>query len=249
MVRSTDQTPGACGPGSMTVVWWKVWWAANPSALVRTPSATPATPSGTHTWPTDILRSTHRSQNEPASLKNRSSDETRARLNHRNSPTAELAWRQGRGGPFSAATPEAGWITQTKLAQSTKKYPAPHPPSRPGRPRPPAPDSEGPLHGSSAGARANDKMRGSWRRSRTTPHGKGGNWGLEGGRASPGCIPIDDMSPHHHHHTSFPLIGPPPPFPLFGFVVNQIPCTLLDRLSSPVRRHVVVTGGIFFACQ
>lgn len=119
---------------------------------------------------------------------------------------------------------------------------APHHTPLPGPavPAPPAPDSEGPLHGSSAGARANEKMRGSWRRSRTTPHGKGGNWGLEGGRASPGCIPIDDMSPHHHHHTSFPLIGPPP-FPPFRLrrqpnTMHTIGPTIVDRQAAR-RRH------------
>lgn len=132
MIRSTDQTPGACGPGSMTVAWWKVWWQQTLQL-----SCAPRVPhTHTHGPRTFYAPSTHRSKNEPAGLKNRSSDETRARLNHRNSPTAELAWRQGRGGPFSASTPEAGWITQTKLAPVDQKCPAPHPPFQ-ARPSPP----------------------------------------------------------------------------------------------------------------
>lgn len=211
----------------------------------------------THGPRTFYAPSTHRSKNEPAGLKNRSSDETRARLNHRNSPTAELAWRQGRGGPFSAATPEAGWITQTKLAPVDQKMPRTTPPlPGPAVPAPPAPDSEGPLHGSSAGRERTTKCgaHGDDQGRRRT--GRAGTGVLEGGALVRGASPSTTCLLTTTTTTLFsPSSAPSPPFPFFGLVVNQIPCTLLDRLSSPVRWHVVshrweaIFASIFFACQ
>jgi hypothetical protein len=233
----------------MTVVWWKVWWQQTLQLSCAPPTATPATPSGAHTHgPRTFYAPQQRSQNEPACLKNRSSDETRARLNHRNSPTAELAWRQGRGGPFSAATPEAGWITQTKWAPTTTKKmprtthplqarpsPPPRPPTRRGRRMAPV---RGASERQNAGlvekikddAAREGRELGSWR-------------GKKEGHASPGCI-HDDMSPPHHHTPSLfsPHQAPLPPFRLRleRNTMHTIGPTIVARPEG-TRRHV--TGG------
>ncbi|KAK0746060.1 hypothetical protein B0T18DRAFT_142534 [Schizothecium vesticola] len=196
---------------------------------------------------------THRSQNEPACLKNRSSDETRARLNHRNSPTAELAWRQERGGPFSAATPEAGLLTQTKWPDDAQKCPAPHPPppAPPGRPSPPPrlPTRRGrcmaPVRGASE--RRNAGLMEKIKDDAAREGRELGSWrGGKGGHASLGCI-------HRRHDVSSPPLPPPhmsllsphqppPPFRLRleRNTIHTIGPTIVARLEG-TRRHV--TGG------
>lgn len=139
----------------------------------------------------------------------------------------------------------------------TKKCPAPHPLPGPAVPAPPASDSEGPLHGSSAGRERTTKCgaHGDDQGRRRT--GRAGTGVLEGGALVRGASPSTTCLLTTTTTTLFsPSSAPsPPPFPFFGLVVNQIPCTLLDRLSSPVRRHVVshrweaIFASIFFACQ
>ncbi|KAK1834742.1 hypothetical protein QBC39DRAFT_9356 [Podospora conica] len=194
--------------------------AANPSAPVGTPDChTRHTRAHTHMAHGHF---THSNQNEPACLKNRSSDETRARLNHRNSPRAELAWRQGRGGPFFPRPRHRKSDGLRKRNGRRRRRPkrCPAPPNA--RPSPP-PRRRGAVAWAPVRGASERQNAGPWRRSRTTPHGKGGNWGLGGAEGEGGRGALVRGTSHRRHVSS------PPPHPSFSSP-HQPPFTPLSGL-------------------